>query len=64
MRLIDFNLFFNHSGDSLTVMLLITIPQYLGALIEFLTSSFKLIALLSILKSLTDGVISSNLIPF
>ena len=45
-------------------MLLITIPQYLGALIEFLTSSFKLIALLSILKSLTDGVISSNLIPF
>ena len=61
---IDFSLFFNHSGDSLTLMLLITIPQYLGAFLESLTSNFKLMALLSMLKSLTDGVISSNLIPF
>ena len=56
----DFNLFWIHFGDSLTLIPLIVTPQYLGAKLVSLTWTSILWVLFSTLKLLFEGVINSN----
>ena len=60
---IEFNLLISHSGDFSTLILSITIPEYLGANWLFSTSILILLDFLSIIKSVADGFINSNFFP-